>query len=900
MGVELAIAGLALAGGLYLASMYRPEPQQQDMSPNTLEAFKSTSNTEGTVVSLVFGRVRLAGNLLWYGNLETEEITEEVETGGKKGGKGGGSEDIVVGYKYYMDVWQGICLGPDITIEEVYANDKPASLTAPTLNPGDTAYYPTEPGSYSAPINPVAHIFMKRQYLGDNVSSIPTYHFVVESTSSAPLTHPNLSNGTNPAAIIYDLLIMAGCPSLQIVVSSFDEAGEYWYDKGYGLNFSINKQETVRKVIQRVFTYVDGNLRQDSQGRFELKAWKDTDTYDVEIPDKTYFKTFKFTRRTWDDVYSDFRANYNSADQAYTQRTVRVRNTAVEEIVGYARQISIDLGAYRTADSASARLWEMMKRLSYPEAQIECSVSMAYGEYQIGDIIRINHEDYGIADSDFRITDVSLAKSDSNEVIFSLTQVVENIFDSNYSAAGSSEWTTPSYAPAAPLDNEVFELPYNETFGRSPAYLLLCARAGAETGFSVHYSTTGSDYINKGSYGRFSMHGTLDEEYPNDTYSIDDETGILFTPDRYDPTFLDLSRSQLFTTSRIAILDNSEIVTFQTVTLVGVDQIRLGGVIRGLLNTSIGTHSIGTDIWVTQIGNNIMTGVTASTFYLKFTPFFGTEVYDVGSVSSVTVNYESKALTPWPISTGKVARSGSTLTVTVEPITQEVIGAGTRPIDQQPFADPVPLECILEHSVNDTTYTQETDTTFNYTQAGTHTLYVKQNLNGRLSTAVTCVVDAADGTYYFSNNSHSETSLELIRWGTQGWHNVMSRNTERLNDLLYITSLLDVDDTGVNNGDALVWNATSEKFEPIAWGIAFPTTTTTTTTTSSSSTTSNTQSTTSSSTTTTNTASTTSSTASTTSTTASTTSTTTPPAEGGEDVSSGVTSILGEPMGIIG
>jgi hypothetical protein len=916
MGISLIWAGVALLAGLAIASLLRPKPQQTDMSPNTLEAFKTTSNSEGTVVPVVFGKVRISSNLLWYGNLVTVEVTQEVETGKKGGGKGG-SEDVVVGYKYYMDLWYAICVGPNVTITKTYVNDKSPSGEegiSGTLNPGDTAYAPTSiVGQYAQPMNPIAHIFAERQYLGENVASVPTFHFVVNRTSDVPITHANMTYGTNPAAIIHELLTSAGVPVADIVLSTFEEAGDYWNDKGYALNLSLVKQEEIRKIISRVFTFVDGNLRWDEQGRYELKAWMDTDTYDVEIPDKTYFKEFSFTRRTWDDVYTDFRANYNDENQAFSQRTIRLRNTAVEEILGYSRQLTIDLSAYRTAAGASARLWEMMKRLSYPDAQIECTVSMAYVEYRVGDIVRINHDDYGIADADFRIMRVNLAKSDSNEVQWQLQQVVENIFDSNFATAGESEWSEPSYAPVVPYDQDVFELPYNEITGRSPAYLLLCARKGAETGFVLYGSQTGSDYVSKGTYNRFSMHGTLDEDYPSTTYSIDDEIGILFTPDREDPTFLDLARADLFTSSRVAVLNGTELVAFQTVDYEGSASIRLTGVIRGLLHTPISTHSTGQDIWLTNLGDNILVGVTSSTFYLKFAPYFGSVSVDASTCPAVTVNYEAKALTPWPINTGKVVRSGSNLTVTVEPTTQEITGAGTRPIDQQPFSDPVPFECYFEHSVNDTTYTQETDTTFTYSQAGTHTLYVKQNLNGRLSTAVTCAVDAADGTYYFGTHAHADTGLELIRWGTQGWHEVMARNTQRLNDLLYITNLLDVDDTGINNGDALVWNATSEKFEPLAWSTAFPTTTTTTTTTSSSSTTSNTQSsttssstttntrsTTSSSTTTTNTASTTSSTASTTSTTASTTSTTTPPAEGGEDVSSGVTSILGEPMGIIG
>ena len=114
MVTGLVVAVTLLAAGLYMTSMVKPNSQQQGMSPNTLEAFKATSNDEGTVVPLVLGKARISANLLWYGNLITEEVVEQVESGGKGGG--GGTQDVTAGYKYYMDIWESLCIGPDVSI----------------------------------------------------------------------------------------------------------------------------------------------------------------------------------------------------------------------------------------------------------------------------------------------------------------------------------------------------------------------------------------------------------------------------------------------------------------------------------------------------------------------------------------------------------------------------------------------------------------------------------------------------------------------------------------------------------------------------------------------------------------------------------------------------------------
>lgn len=874
MAYGLIVAIVALAAGLILSNMNRQDPDQQDMSPNTIEAFKATTNNEGSVVPLVFGQARISANLLWYGNLTTEKVTEIVE-----GGKGGGDDqEVTTGYKYYMDVWECLCIGPDVSIITAYANDRELDAVPGTLNPGDTIFFPTEPGPYASPLTPLAHVWMDQQYLGENVSAIPTYHWVVQRDSENVLSHSNLSNGVNPAAIIYNLLLLGGATPSDIDTTTFQEAADYWYTKGYGVNLVVNKQEEVRALINRVFTWVDGNLRQNNNDKYELKVWTDSDTYDVEITDKSDFKNFSFRRRSWDDIYTDFRANYIDQDQEYTRRTIRVRNTAAQKIVGYPRQINVDLTGFRDVDTASERLWEIMKRYSYPEAQITCTVSMKYYEYRVGDVIRINHEDYGISDADFRLIAVDVARSDSNELGWTLTQLVSNLFDSNFVTSGSADWTSPDFTPQTLYDSEVFEVPYNPITLDAPAYLCLAARKGTETGFEVIYSVTGTDYKRKAFCTQFSQHGTLDEQYVSTTYTIDDDVGILYTPDRDDPEFSDLSRTDLFADTRIGILGGTEIIAFQTITPEGGSSFRLTGVIRGLFNTPVSTHNIGAEIWLTRISDNLLTGISASSFYLKFLPYFGGSVLDAGSATALPVTYAEKALTPWSPSNIKVVKSGSTNTVTVTNTTQIAFGAGRKAAENQPLVSGDVLDGTLQwYTSYDATINTETSRNFAVTRAGGFTLYVRQELNSRYSSYVSVVVGASDDSYYDSKNQLTNSGLERIDYGAQNWYEVMGRNSVRLNDeLLKITGLVDVNDVGILDTQVLIWDAGTQTFIPEDYLEAFSTTTTTTTTstTTTSSTTTSTTASTTSTTTTTVTASTTS-TSSTTTTTSSTTTTTT-------------------------
>ncbi len=62
----------------------------------------------------------------------------------------------------------------------------------------------------------------------------------------------------------------------------------------------------------------------------------------------------------------------------------------------------------------------------------------------------------------------------------------------------------------------------------------------------------------------------------------------------------------------------------------------------------------------------------------------------------------------------------------------------------------------------------------------------------------------------------TETQLEKLKRGGQGWNEVLSANAEKLNDiLLRIDGLVDVDITNLATGDVLWWNASNQKFENV-------------------------------------------------------------------------------------
>ncbi len=94
------------------------------------------SSTEGAPIPRAYGRVRLAGQVIWATNYR-----EHASTRSSGGGKGGGSSASVTEYSYSVSFAVALCEGEVARIGRVWADGKPLSLAnvAWRLHPGGEA-----------------------------------------------------------------------------------------------------------------------------------------------------------------------------------------------------------------------------------------------------------------------------------------------------------------------------------------------------------------------------------------------------------------------------------------------------------------------------------------------------------------------------------------------------------------------------------------------------------------------------------------------------------------------------------------------------------------------------------------------------------------------------------------
>lgn len=118
VGTMFGKAAGALAGGFIDRSLFGGS--SPSVETGKLADVSIQSSNEGASLSRVYGRVRLAGQVIWATNFE--EVVSTEEQGGK--GIGGGSKTSVTSYSYFANFAVALCEGEIARVGRVWADGK--------------------------------------------------------------------------------------------------------------------------------------------------------------------------------------------------------------------------------------------------------------------------------------------------------------------------------------------------------------------------------------------------------------------------------------------------------------------------------------------------------------------------------------------------------------------------------------------------------------------------------------------------------------------------------------------------------------------------------------------------------------------------------------------------------
>lgn len=731
MGIETAIiVGIVVGGIMTGVSMALMPKSKQNMKHN-LSELQVTRAEEGQAIPIVYGTCRVPGSIIWYGNF----FTKKVKAAGSKGGSASSGSD---NYDVYIDAHLILCEGK-ITLDGIYKDEEEYDYDAAlTFNDGttDLMYQYAE---FATKLPGIAHVFLKKWYLGANTFSVPSLSFkVTRHVEGCPITS-TVTTGENPAVIVWDLLRRTNA---SIDEDSFIEAAKIFNLKNIGLNLVFDSQQEIFKMLEKVFAHVELVLYAQN-GVYYLKELLTpqltTDTPNIQ---ENEVKELVFSRVAYNQVLNDFAANYVDADN--TQRTIRLVNEAILNIVSEPKNHAFDFNGFNNEDVVKLVLSEKVKRESYPTSEVKFKTSLKYYEMMLGDIFRLSYSFWNMVEKPYRVQTIKKNPFENEIEITAREYIAYNWLEVYYNV-GKPLWQDVDMTPQALDYVSAINFRYGKyrdwTVGKIPTLIVPAKKTFQETGYDVYYSLDGEAYYYlQTCYGYFYS-GLLKEEYPEDTYTIDDTNGILIDFDESNFSLDNITRGELFSSQRVIIIGN-EIMKFQTATEEG-EYFRLSGIIR---NDIKATHSIDSPVLIGNISDSVVYLPIANKIWLKICPRTFRGVLDLADATAIEFTPNTHLDS---IERIKATRTGDNVVLEIWPNINANRGCGIGSPDVVVDKVPHPFDFsgsfILTIGINEPIILNSTY--YEYTLAGEHSLSITQQYASLQSTAKILTVGTSDGEY---------------------------------------------------------------------------------------------------------------------------------------------------------
>jgi hypothetical protein len=191
LGSAVGMPYLGFALGSMLGGVLFPQdgPPDQIQEGPRLHDLKVQSSAHGAMLPLVYGTVRIAGNVIWAADLEEQVVTETNSASGGKGG-GGSVTSTTRSYLYFASFAVGLCVGTIQSVDRVWANgklvhDNTSSLLDMAVYLGNETQAPDDRIESALGVGFVpayrgmAYAVINRLNLSEYGNQIPNLHFEV-------------------------------------------------------------------------------------------------------------------------------------------------------------------------------------------------------------------------------------------------------------------------------------------------------------------------------------------------------------------------------------------------------------------------------------------------------------------------------------------------------------------------------------------------------------------------------------------------------------------------------------------------------------------------------------------------------------------------------------------------
>lgn len=564
-------------------------------------------SSQGLTLPVVYGRARVAGNLVWYGDFTTYEHKTTTRQGGKGGG-GVKQEDVK--YTYEAAVMMALCEGEIKGVTRIWRDKEkfssPASLRLTLYKGGEEQ--PVWPHLQQA-----KHAAQAISYSGTAYLCSPNY----ELTKSAQIYSHNfevdgkLGYSTsivdaNPRDIIRDLLTNQkyGCGFPVENLGDTDVYGTYCRAAGIFLSPVYSEQQEAQRNIAELLEQTN-SAAVFSQGRLKIVPYGDsglsgngatyipnlTPLYDLSDDDFIVSGAedpVRVERKTNADAYNQVQIEYLDRANDYNIAVAEAKDQANIEQYGIRPKDAVKMHGICDAKVARQVAQLLLQRALYVRNEYEFKLGWKYCLLEPMDLVTLTDGGLGLDKTPVRITEI---EEDEDGVLNVKAE------DFPFGTASATEYPTqPSLGYSADYNVSpgnahapvMFEAPLQLTGGEPEIWL---ATAGGDMwgGAEVWLSTTGDSYTRVGAVSGKARYGSLTAALP---------VGAVF--DRANTLGVEIGAGQLTGGTEQDSRDlltlcyaDGEFLAYETAELKGVGRYALGNLTRGAYGSNIGRHEAG-------------------------------------------------------------------------------------------------------------------------------------------------------------------------------------------------------------------------------------------------------------------------------------------------------------------
>ena len=643
--------------------LLRPKPEFEDAKPAGLGDFSFPTATEGRVIPLLWGTVRVDGpNTVWYGDLDQIAITEKVKTGMFS------SDTVTKGYKYRLGMQMAIARGPVDAILGLWIGDDKVwtgsvahggtfTVDDPELFGGQdegqggfqgtfeffegnstqtaSSYLSTyqDQGGVTPAYRGTCYLAPSsvNWYVG-NSTTIKPWKFELQRIPDGlalPTGHEIVNTyDANPANVIYEIMTNSewglGYAAADIDTTNFTAAAATLFTEGAGFSMLLTSPREASEIIRLIEEQIDGLIRfNQSSAKWEIKlARADYTPGALTLVDEDSMVEFvSFSRGSWENTSNMVRVQFADRTDEYKQTYALSQDTANVRIQDVDIAVTKNYPGVMDRAQANSLAWRDLRVLSYPLAKASVVVDRTFWDFLPGDVIEFSHDYLGLERLPMRISSMDFGELENGRIRMELIQDVFYTATPSFSDPTSTNWTEPAdNIVAYPTAQQVaFEAP-RAIVRRDPATggtlvnsIMAAARqAGNEITFDIrerHASGTPSgDYADAGTVVQFVKIGQLNAALT--TKSAYPLTSLLLssTPDSQAALLASFAiptgTAELGTTLMNLVLVDDEFMLVETASANGGNT-QLDNVYRGVLDSVQADHSSAADVFVLMAGAGV-------------------------------------------------------------------------------------------------------------------------------------------------------------------------------------------------------------------------------------------------------------------------------------------------------